>query len=202
VRSRSACGHEIHHRPGWQQPDALLPASGQLDDLVHQTRADLSGQRPEPNRAQLVRHAADNGQPPAVIGRKRQHGHGTLSGQRSSSAGECDLGRPQSYRGLRCKQAATHADGNGEPLAILLRPGNAGSNTAADHIEAVKLALAQLPPGMRVLVRADSGGGTHEFLAWLTAPRRRLQYSVGFTITDEVQQAIAKVPGPGVDTGL
>ena len=51
-------------------------------------------------------------------------------------------------------------------LAIVLRPGNAGSNTAADHIEAARLALAQLPRHLRgrVLVRADSGGGTHEFL--------------------------------------
>ena len=58
------------------------------------------------------------------------------------------------------------ADGSGEPLAIMLRPGNAGSNTAADHITATKLALAQLPgqPRRRVLIRADSGGGTHEFL--------------------------------------
>ena len=88
------------------------------------------------------------------------------------------------------------AGGNGEPLAIMLRPGNAGSNTAADHIEAVKLALAQLPAGLRkrVLVRADSGGGTHDFLTWLTRPGRRLQYSVGFTITDDVQDAIGKVP--------
>jgi hypothetical protein len=88
------------------------------------------------------------------------------------------------------------AEGNGEPLAIVLRPGNAGSNTAADHIEAVKLALAQLPPDTRrrVLVRADSGGGTHEFLAWLTRPGRWLHYSVGFTITDDVAEAIAKVP--------
>jgi hypothetical protein len=61
-------------------------------------------------------------------------------------------------------------EGSGEPLAIMLRPGNAGSNTAADHIQAVKLALAQLPQGLRrrVLIRADSSGGTHEFLAWLT----------------------------------
>ena len=36
-------------------------------------------------------------------------------------------------------------DGSGEPLAIMLRPGNAGSNTAADHIEITRLALAQLP---------------------------------------------------------
>ena len=61
-------------------------------------------------------------------------------------------------------------EGAGEPLAILLRAGNAGSNTAADHIEATRLALAQLPQDTRrrVLIRADSGGGTHEFLAWLT----------------------------------
>jgi hypothetical protein len=60
-------------------------------------------------------------------------------------------------------------DGSGEPLAIQLRPGNAGSNTAADHIEAVRLALAQLPASTRrkILIRADSGGGTREFLAWL-----------------------------------
>jgi Transposase DDE domain group 1 len=88
------------------------------------------------------------------------------------------------------------AEGSGEPLAIVLRPGNAGSNTAADHIGAVRLALAQLPKGLRrrVLIRADSGGGTHEFLAWLTRPGRRLHYTVGFPMTDDVQAAILKVP--------
>jgi hypothetical protein len=86
--------------------------------------------------------------------------------------------------------------GTGEPLAIVLRPGNAGSNTAADHIQATRLALAQLPRNLRrrVLIRADSGGGTHDFLAWLTRPSRRLHYSVGFTITEEIQQAILKIP--------
>jgi hypothetical protein len=87
-------------------------------------------------------------------------------------------------------------EGSGEPLAIMLRPGNAGSNTAADHIEAVRLALAQLPKGLRrqALIRADSGGGTHEFLAWLTRPGRRLHYTVGFPMTDDVQAAILAVP--------
>jgi hypothetical protein len=33
--------------------------------------------------------------------------------------------------------------GTGEPVAALLRPGNAGSNTAADHITAARLALVQ-----------------------------------------------------------
>jgi hypothetical protein len=85
-------------------------------------------------------------------------------------------------------------DENGEPLALVLRAGNAGSNTAADHIEAA--GLAQLPRHLRrkVLVRADSGGGTHEFLTWLTAKPRRLGYSVGMTITEPVAEAIGKVP--------
>jgi hypothetical protein len=97
--------------------------------------------------------------------------------------------------------------GTGEPLAIVLRPGNAGSNTAADHIEAARLALAQLPRQLRqrVLIRSDSGGGTHEFLSWLTRPGRRLHYSAGFTMTDEVCQAILKVPArawtPAYDAG-
>jgi hypothetical protein len=88
------------------------------------------------------------------------------------------------------------AGGSGEALAVLLRAGNAGSNTAADHIEATRLALAQLPRPLRrrVLIRTDSGGGTHEFLHWLTRPGRRLAYSVGFTITEDVQDAILKVP--------
>ncbi|CAO5162642.1 hypothetical protein FAIPA1_210107 [Frankia sp. AiPs1] len=37
------------------------------------------------------------------------------------------------------------ADGSGEPLAVLLRPGNAGANTAADHVTVATSALAQLP---------------------------------------------------------
>jgi hypothetical protein len=87
-------------------------------------------------------------------------------------------------------------DGTGEPLAVMLRAGNAGSNTAADHIEATRLALAQLPRHLRrrALIRADSGGGTHDFLAWLTKPGRRLAYSVGFTITEDIQDAILKIP--------
>jgi hypothetical protein len=98
-------------------------------------------------------------------------------------------------------------DGSGEPLAVLLRAGNAGSNTAADHIEATRLALAQLPRHLRrrVLLRADSGGGTHDFLAWLAKPGRQLAYSVGFTITEDVQDAILKIPArawtPAYDAG-
>jgi Transposase DDE domain group 1 len=50
-------------------------------------------------------------------------------------------------------------EGTGEPLAFLLRRGNAGSNTVVDHISVLRAALAQLPggrrPGKHVLVRID-----------------------------------------------
>jgi hypothetical protein len=89
-------------------------------------------------------------------------------------------------------------DGSGEPVGGLLRPGNAGSNTASDHITVTRQALAQLPKhhrrGRRTLVRTDSAGGTHEFLNWLTRRGRWLSYSVGMTITEAVHQAVLRVP--------
>ncbi|WP_405016040.1 IS1380 family transposase [Kitasatospora sp. NBC_00070] len=99
--------------------------------------------------------------------------------------------------------------GSGEPVAGLLRPGNAGSNTAADHIEAARTALAQLPKkyrrGRRTLIRTDSAGGTHDFLNWLTTRGRWLSYSVGMTITGGIHQAVLKIPAsawtPAVEPG-
>ena len=89
-------------------------------------------------------------------------------------------------------------EGYGEPVAGLLRPGNAGSNTAADHITVTGQALAQLPKkhrrGRRTLIRTDSAGGTHEFLNWRTRRGRWLSFSVGMTITDAVHRAVLLVP--------
>ncbi|MFJ5032687.1 IS1380 family transposase [Streptomyces sp. NPDC088560] len=88
--------------------------------------------------------------------------------------------------------------GSGEPVAALLRPGNAGSNTAADHIETAQLALAQLPErlrrGRQTPIRTDSAGCTHAFLDWLSRRGRWLSYSVGMTITDAIHQAVLKIP--------
>ncbi len=46
--------------------------------------------------------------------------------------------------------------------------------------------------GRKVLIRADSGGGTHEFVDWLHA--RKLGYSLGFTLPDDAVQRIAQIP--------
>ena len=88
--------------------------------------------------------------------------------------------------------------GTGEPLTMLLRRGNAGSNTAADHITVARAALKALPgidpsrPGRKVLVRTDGAGHSHEFLDWLHA--RGVQYSVGFTLPDVMPDLYALVP--------
>jgi hypothetical protein len=89
--------------------------------------------------------------------------------------------------------------GGGEPLGVLLRPGDAGSTTAADHITVVRAALRQLPghrpgarPGRTVLVRADAAGATHGFLDWLAG--QRLSYSIGFTLPTDAAPLLAKIP--------
>ncbi|MEU4884748.1 IS1380 family transposase [Streptomyces althioticus] len=90
--------------------------------------------------------------------------------------------------------------GTGEPVAALLRPGNAGSNTATDHITATQLALAQLPKkyrrGRQTLIRTDSAGGTHDFVSWLAKRGRWLSYSVGMTVTEAIHEHVLKVPAP------
>jgi hypothetical protein len=86
------------------------------------------------------------------------------------------------------------AAGTGEPLAIALRPGNAGSNTAADHIAVIGAALRQLPGGRRgksVLVRIDGAGSTHKVIDWLTG--RRLAYSVGFTLPENTPDLLKRI---------
>jgi hypothetical protein len=105
-------------------------------------------------------------------------------------------------------------EGSGEPLAVMLRAGNAGSNTAADHIAVARQALAQLPshrpghrrgrrPGRRVLIRTDGAGASHEFLNWLH--RRRLSYSIGFGLPDGTSDLLARIPAevwtPALDAG-
>ena len=93
-------------------------------------------------------------------------------------------------------------DNTGEALAGVLRPGNATANDAGDHIAVVDDALAQIPDGHRhgtpILVRADSAGGTREFLAHLRSQRDRrgleVSFSVGFRVTNTVKDAIGQLP--------
>jgi hypothetical protein len=95
-------------------------------------------------------------------------------------------------------------DGTGEALAGLLRPGNAGSNTACDHVEVVDLALGQLPTAARdqpIVVRADTGGATYGLVDHLRA--RGVRFSISLPADERVRAAVLAVPAgawqPAVD---
>jgi hypothetical protein len=86
-------------------------------------------------------------------------------------------------------------DGTGEALAAMLRPGNAGANSAADHVDVLEAALAQLPAlpaGVRLVARADNAGSSKEFLAYLRAAE--VGFSRGFKLSDAVKAAIRALP--------
>ena len=89
-----------------------------------------------------------------------------------------------------------YCEETGEALAAILRPGNAGSNTAADHVAVIQDALAQIPASLietiEIVVRTDSAGATHEVMDFCR--EHRLRYTAGFELTDAVRAAILNVP--------
>ena len=89
-----------------------------------------------------------------------------------------------------------YADETREALGALLRPGNAGANTAADHMAVLDLALEQIPAqyieSIEILVRADSAGATHGLLDYCR--EGNLRFSVGYELTEPVRAAILQIP--------
>ena len=105
----------------------------------------------------------------------------------------------------------------GEALAGLLRPGNAGSNTAADHISVLGAALESLPPSYRpgpenpdapkILIRSDSAGATYAFAA--ACRESGVGFSFGTAIdtrirdaTEVLNTAAAWYPAMDADGGI
>jgi hypothetical protein len=87
-----------------------------------------------------------------------------------------------------------------ECLAMLLRPGNAGSNTFTDHRDVLAAAVRQVPARFRarILVRIDGAGASHELirhLLSLSSPRRSVLFTCGWMITAADEAAIMQVPG-------
>jgi hypothetical protein len=86
-----------------------------------------------------------------------------------------------------------------ESLAMLLRPGNAGSNTFTDHAAVLGAAIRQIPARMRsrLLVRVDGAGASHELITHLlslSSRRRTVLFTCGWMITEADEQAIAMLP--------
>lgn len=100
----------------------------------------------------------------------------------------------------------------GEALAGLLRKGNAGSNTAADHVKVLDMALAALPeharprPGdpdsPRLLARSDSAGASHTFAA--ACRQAGVGFSFGFPVDFRIKDIVEVIPAtawyPAIET--
>ncbi len=105
----------------------------------------------------------------------------------------------------------------GEMLTAMLRPGNAGSNTAADHVVTLAAAIAQLPAAWQaghhsgddpdtvskaLVARADAGGASHWFAEECRA--RNITYTLGYYIDHRVRDALLHTQEedwrPAVDT--
>jgi len=110
---------------------------------------------------------------------------------------------PTYKRGYGFHPLGAWCDTTGEPLAAMLRPGNAGSNDANDHLELLDQAIGSLPseyqvghqpgddPGLvrhHILVRADSAGATHDFVAGLV--EANIEYSIGHSVDQGVREAL------------
>jgi DDE family transposase len=92
-----------------------------------------------------------------------------------------------------------YCDNTSEPLAGLLRPGSAGSNTAADHLTVLDAAITALPPAFRrrLMVTCDGAGASHDLIERLDAlasrPGYQLIYSVGWELAAREKAAITEV---------
>jgi hypothetical protein len=113
---------------------------------------------------------------------------------------------PTYKRGFGFHPLGVWCDTTGEPLAAMLRPGNAGSNDADHHLELLDQALAVLPGDYRtghdvgdtpdmvvhpILIRADSAGATHDFLRGVA--EANCDFSIGHPVTGQVRDALMYV---------
>jgi Transposase DDE domain group 1 len=89
----------------------------------------------------------------------------------------------------------SYLDETGEAPAGILRPGNAGSNTVADHKTVLDLTLEQLDQEAlagEILVRGDGAGSTHGLCVY--CHEANMRFSFGFDLTAPVREAIIGVP--------
>jgi hypothetical protein len=116
---------------------------------------------------------------------------GTLIGSHSEKEGAA----PTYKRGFGFHPLVAILDGTGEALAAILRPGNAASNTTADHVALLGRALAQLPVDpaeVDVIARADSAALTHGFVD--ACGDANVRFIIGHDLTEPIRNACLRAP--------
>ena len=139
-------------------------------------------------RAKALKRAWDAGARPETITLDIDASLLTAHSEKQSAA-------PTYKNGFGFHPLLCYLSETGEPLAAVLRPGNAGANTATDHFEVLQLALEQLPAqdlDREILVRADIGGRTHAFIS--DCREAGVRFSVGYGVDERVRGAILALP--------
>ena len=119
-----------------------------------------------------------------------------LDGTLVTAHSEKEGAAPTYKRGFGFYPLLAFLDATGEPLAGILRPGNAGSGTAADHVTVLDAALAQLPVDptqQEVIARADTAGCSHAFLEHCGT--RGVRFIVGHPFPEAIAAAVLGARG-------
>jgi hypothetical protein len=109
-------------------------------------------------------------------------------------------GAEPNFKGFGHHPLLAYCDNTDEPLAGMMRPGSAGSNTAADHLQVTGAAITAVPARYRrrLMVTCDGAGASHKLIARLDElarrPGRELTYSAGWELGARERAAIGQVP--------
>ena len=109
-------------------------------------------------------------------------------------------GAEPNFKGFGLHPLLGYCDNTAEALAGMLRPGSAGSNTTADHLQVLGDAITAVPARYRrrLMVTCDGAGASHGLIERLdelaTRPGHQLIYSVGWELAGRERRALHRVP--------
>ena len=109
-------------------------------------------------------------------------------------------GAEPNFKGFGLHPLLGYCDNTAEALAGMLRPGSAGSNTTADHLQVLGDAITAVPAKhrRRLMVTCDGAGASHGLIERLDELARRpghqLVYSVGWELGERERRALDRVP--------
>jgi hypothetical protein len=112
------------------------------------------------------------------------------------------------FKGFGHHPLLSYCDNTRESLVQKMRPGSAGSNTAADHIEVTDASLTAISAKYRrnVMVTVDGAGASHDLIDHFDKLNRRrghrLWYWVGWELGSREKHAISRVPEPAWQTAI
>lgn len=167
----------------------------------------IAADRVERARAKTRRHVwrllatRPQGFPQVTVAGKAMTGRTVLDIDASLVAAESDrdLAAATWKKGWGFHPILVTCENTGELLMVWLRPGDAGSNTATDHISVLRATVRQIPADRRrrILIRIDGAGASHAVTDWITTgdghPSFTWEYSTGFTMNDTHEHALAQL---------